>query len=190
MKKHTGVWKWLSLPIAVNIGVFLFVVMSVYYFVFKNTHTNYSFVQSWEEYHSVEDWNLSLNAVADVDGDGEKDMVTFTNCAMLSLVPVDEIPEEKMCEEDGVPVITFSPVGQRLALPKPSSYNWIRKSYLVKTHVGSWKYYDMSGLNLRVYELGEDNFFEEINPNMLDRIDTFTYLLGHFGVGFLLWVLP
>jgi hypothetical protein len=184
----------LILLITVVSTAFIFLFTTVYFFAFKETSKSYSLIQSWKEYYSLEDWNLIMHAVTDVDGDGQKDIITFTNCAFLSAVPPEKIPSDKRCNEPGMSIIAFPDntvsVGQKISSKNPFRYQWLKKSYLVKTNDGVWKFYDMNGLQLRTYELGRDNLFIEVNPTFLDRIDTFTYQLSHLGVVLLLVVLP
>lgn len=174
-------------------AILVFFITTIYLFAFKETSTSYSLVQSWKEYHSLEDWNLAMHAIADLDGDGKKDMITFTNCAFLSSVPSEKIPEDKHCKEPGMSALVFPDnsisVGQKLS-SNPFNYQWLRKSYLVKTKNNMWKYYDMNGLQVRTYELRENSLFVEVEPTILDRFDIFTYQLSHLGVVLLLIVLP
>ena len=153
----------LTLVILLIILFFIFLFITVYFFVFKETSKNYSLIQSWKEYHGVEDWNLAKHAIVDMDGDNKKDMVTFTNCAFLSSVAVKKIPSEKQCKEPGMSTFAFRDnsviVGQKLIPQKPFWYQFLRKSYLVKTHNDIWKFYDMNGFQLRTYELGKDSLF-------------------------------
>lgn len=173
---------------------FIFLFITIYLFAIKETSKNYSLTQSWKEYYSLEDWNLSMHAIVDIDNDGQKDMVTFTNCAFLSSVPVENITSDKLCEEPGISVIAFpdniTSVGQKLVSQKLFKYQWFRKSYLVKTPSDIWKFYDMNGLQLRVYELGKDHLFTEVKPTFLDMVDLFTYQISHLGVVLLLIILP
>lgn len=172
----------------------LFLTSSFYAFFLKDTGTSYSVTQKWQEYYSLEDWNYALHAYPNIDSDGMKDMVTFTNCVFLSSVKGRDIPVEKRCREPEMSPIGFpgknAKVGQGMIPKKPFTYNWLRKSYIVKTHKNEWKLYDMNGLQLRVYMLNKDNFFFEMKPSVLDRIDIFAYQLAHVGVGLLLVVLP
>jgi len=135
-----------------------------------------------------------MHATTDLDGDGQKDMVTFTNCVFFSSVLPEKIPFNKQCREPEMSIISFPDnsvsVGQKLSSKKPFRYQWLKKSYLVKTNDDIWKFYDMNGLQLRTYELYGDHLFREVNPTFLDRIDTFTYQLSHLGVVFLLIALP
>ena len=174
--------------------IFVFLFFTVYLLVFKETSKSYSFVQSWKEYYSLEDWNLTMHAITDIDGDNQKDMISFTNCAFLSSVPLEKIPSNSQCQEPGMSVIAFPDnsvsVGQKLSSKKPFRYQWLKKSYLVKTNDDIWKFYDMNGLQLRTYELDSDHLFVEVNPMFLDRIDTFSYQLSHLGVILLLIALP
>jgi|GEM_PF-1292840 len=173
--------------------IFAFLFITIYLLVFKETGKSYSLVQSWKEYYSLADWNLALHAITDIDGDGKKDMITFTNCAFFSSLSPEKIPEDQQCQEPGMSIITFPDnsisIGQKLFSQKPFRYQWLKKSYLVKTGDGVWKFYDMNGLQLRTFELRENNLFVEVEPSFLDRIDTFTYQATHLGVVFLLIVL-
>jgi len=164
-------------------------------FGLKDTHASYSLLQSWNAYYSVEDWNLTKHAIIDMDGDGQKDMITSTNCAFLSSMSPEKIPSNKKCKEPRMSSIAFPDnsisVGQKLSPTIPVVGNqWLRKSYLVKTNDEVWKFYDISGLQLRTYELKNNNLFIEVMPTILDRIDTFTYQISHIGVTFLLAMLP
>lgn len=184
----------LTLLVGLILIISIFFLMTIYFFALKDTSKNYSLVQTWKEYYSTEDWNLAMHAIVDIDGDNKKDIVTFTNCAFLSSVKTENIPSDKQCEEPGMSNIDFPDndvsVGQKLSSQKPFSYQWLRKSYLVKTHNDIWRFYDMNGLQIRVFELGKDHLFTEVNPTFLDKVDTFTYQLSHLGVALLLIVLP
>ena len=183
-----------TLLVGLTFTVISFLLMTIYLFAFKETSKSYSLVQSWKEYYSLEDWNLTMHAITDIDGDGKKDMITFTNCAFLSSVSPEKIPSNMQCQEPGMSIIAFPDnsvsVGQKLSSKKPFGYQWLKKSYLVKANDSVWKFYDMNGLQLRTYELGGDHLFIEVNPTFLDRVDTFTYQLSHLGVIFALVVLP
>jgi len=174
--------------------LFLLIVSTIYFFIFKNTHENYSLTQSYKEYYSVEDWNLTMHAIVDMDNDGSRDMLTFTNCAFFSSVSVDTIPMEKRCEELGMSTVVFpenaTTVGQKLSPYKSFFYTGLRKSYLVKTNSDIWKYYDINGFQLRTYQLDDNFMFNEVQPTLLDRIDVFTYQTSHLGVILLLIALP
>lgn len=185
---------WLVLLIVLSFLFFIFLFITIYLFTIKETSKNYSLTQSWKEYYSLEDWNLSIHAIADIDDDGRKDMITFTNCAFLSSLPVENITSDKRCEEPSMSIIAFpdntTSVGQKLISQKPFGYQWLRKSYLVKTPNDIWKFYDMNGLQLRVYELGKDHLFTEAKPTFLDIVDLFTYQISHLGVILVLIILP
>lgn len=176
----------LILVLGTGLGFFVFLLVAIYFILVKDTAESYSLVQSWKEYYSVEDWNLSQNAVVDIDGDGKKDMITITHCAFLSTVKLEDIAVEDRCEEPTMSVLAFRDnsvsVGQELVSQKPFQYSWLRKSYLVKTNEDVWKFYDMNGLQLRTFELGADHLFEEVNPTFLDKVDVFTYQLSNVGV--------
>lgn len=164
----------------------LFIVSTVYFLIFKNTHSNYSFTQSYLEYYSAEDWNLTTHVVTDIDGDGADDMLTFTNCAFLSSLSEEKIPSDERCEEPGMSGFVFGresvKVGQKLAPEKDFSFPWLKKSYLVKTNDSVWKFYDINGLELRTFQLNDNLLFEEVSPTILDRFDVVTYQLSHVGV--------
>jgi hypothetical protein len=172
--------------VAVGVTIFLFLFLTMYFIAFKDTGKSYSLVQTWKEYYGVEDWNLTKHAIADIDGDGKKDMVTFTNCAFLSSVTKNQIAPENRCMEPGISRIVFQDenerVGQKLTPSKPFFYQWLRKSYLVKTKSDIWKFYDMNGFQLRVYELDTNKLFHETQPTILDWIDTYTYEFSHMGI--------
>lgn len=179
----------------VIVGMFVFFLLSSFYaFFLKDTGTSYSVTQKWSEYYSLEDWNLAMHAYPDIDNDGKKDMVIFTNCVFLSSVNDTDIPVGKRCKEPEMSRIGFpgkkAKIGQEMIPKKPFTYNWLRKSYIVKTYKNEWKLYDLNGLQLRVYMLNKDNLFFEIKPSALDRIDVLAYQLAHVGVGMLLVVLP
>lgn len=135
-----------------------------------------------------------MHAITDLDNDGKKDIITFTNCAFLSSVTAQSISSNKRCEESGMSIIAFpdntTTVGQKLVSQKPFHYQWFRKSYLVKTHNDIWKFYDMNGLQLRTYELGKNHLFTEVKPTFLDRVDALTCQISHLGVVLFLIVLP
>ena len=174
--------------------VLLFFLKTMFVIFLEVTDKNFSITQSWKEYFSLEDWNLSGHAIVDVDNDGKKDMVTFTNCAFLSTISAEKIPIQKQCEEPSMSTIAFpdnaTTVGQKLSSQTPFHYQWLKKSYLVKTKNNVWKFYDMNGIFLRTYELGNDHLFTEVKPTFLDIIDTFAYQINHLGVTLLLFVLP
>lgn len=192
LKLRPKLKRTLLIVLASIIGIFLFT--TIYLLAVKETSKSYSLFQSWKEYYSLEDWNLTKHGITDIDEDGKEDMVTFTNCAFLSSVPAEIIPSDKQCKAPGMSIIAFPDnsvyVGQQLSSRKPFSYQWLRKSYLVKTNHNVWKFYDMNGLQLRTFELMENRLFKEVNPTFLDRIDAFTYQVSHLGVILLLSVLP
>ena len=135
-----------------------------------------------------------MHAILDLDNDGKKDIITFTNCAFLSSVAEESIPFNSRCEEPSMSVLVFrdntTSVGQKLTSQKSFRYQWLKKSYLVKTQDDVWKYYDMNGLQLRTYELGNDLLFKEVEPTFLDKIDVLTYQISHLGIVYLLIILP
>lgn len=170
----------------------IFLLVTIYFLFFRETSKSYSLTQSWQEYYSLKDWNLTMNAIVDMDSDGKKDIVTFANCAFLSSVTSKNIPIDKQCRQPGMSIIAFPDnsisVGQKLVSQKPLENKWLGKSYLVKTKPGIWKFYNLNGLEMRVYEKGSDNLFSEINPTYLDMIDLFTYQISHLGVVLFLFV--
>lgn len=184
----------LSLLVGFALALFTLIFITIYLFVFKETNKSYSLAQAWKEYYSLEDWNLTMHAITDIDGDGKKDVITFTNCAFLSSISPEQIAAENECQAPGMSSIAFPDnsvsVGQKLISQNPFNYEWLKKSYLVKTNNDRWKFYDMNGLQLRTYELESDHLFKEVNPTFLDRIDVLTYQLSHLGVVLLLIILP
>lgn len=112
-----------ALSLGLFVLLFLSIATTIYFLFFKDTNKSYSLTQSYKEYYSVEDWNLSMHAIVDVDDDGTKDMLTFTNCAFLSTLSADKIPMEKRCQETGMSVLAFPEntitVGQKLYPRKP-----------------------------------------------------------------------
>lgn len=177
--------KLLSIFIITSILI-LHLISSIYLFAFKDTSKSYSLTQSYKSYFGVEDWNLSKHAIIDIDSDGTQDMITYTNCAFLSSVSEKSIPLEKQCIEPTMSSITFHDnnmlVGQRLISSKPFKYNWLRKSYLVKTQEDIWKFYDLNGLQFRTFELDKNNLFIETNPSIFDSIDLIAYQSEHLGI--------
>lgn len=177
--------KLLSIVLITSL-IALYFMSSIYLFAVKDTSKSYSLTQSYKSYFGVEDWNLSKHAVLDVDGDDIQDMITFTGCAFLSRVSKQNIPIEKQCVEPTMSSIVFPKnsniVGQKISSSKPFRYNWLRKSYLVKTQEDIWKFYDLSGLQVRTFELDKNNLFIETNPRIFDLIDLITYQSEHLGI--------
>lgn len=163
-----------------------FITNSLYLVFIKDTSSSYSLTQTYSAYFSLEDWNLSNHAYVDLDNDGKKDMVTFTNCVFLSTMNEMSIPKRKQCIAPGMSIIGFPDghitIGQSLISNHPFMYQWLKKSYLVKTKNSIWKFYDMNGLQLRTYQLEKNYIFVETNPTIFDRIDTLTYQLSHLGI--------
>ncbi len=191
MKKRSGK-KLLILLFAILVSIFLLVVTTITSF-FADTTKSYTVTQTWKEYHSIEDWNLTKHARVDIDGDGKEDMITFTNCVFLSSVTPQDISSEQRCEEPGMSIIAFPDnsvsIGQKLISKRPFFYQWLRKSYLVKTLNDRWQFYHMNGLQLRKYELISNTYFEEITPSLFDRIDTLIYQFNHLGITLLLLIM-
>lgn len=164
----------------------LYLTTSIYLFAFKDTGKSYSLTQSYKSYFGIEDWNLSKHAITDIDGDGTQDMITFTGCSFLSSVPGPSMPVERRCTEPTMSSIGFpgnyTIVGQKLTSLKPFRYNWLRKSYLVKTNKDTWKFYDLNGLQIRTFELGQNKLFSETNPSLYDIVDLVTYQSEHLGI--------
>lgn len=168
--------------------------------IFFSSDLRPSFIQNWKKYYSVEDWDLRKHAIVDIDSDGETDMITIpgwsgepsAHCAFLSATNLDDIAEENRCEQPGMTLIIApneQKIGQKLESAHSFRYNWLRKSYLVKTQQDRWRFYDINGLQMRVFEKNELGIFEEVSPTFIDRIDTFTYQFSHLGiVGLLLSV--
>ena len=100
-------------------------------------------INSFEDYHRLENWNLPGHAQGDFDQDGKTDWVTFTGCAFLSAAEIDQIPEEKRCTAPGMVEWVFpdqpEKVGQKIAnlesfdlgaSSDTTPKNWIRHSYM------------------------------------------------------------
>lgn len=191
-KKNNSLKRTVTITIVLSIVV-LYMIVSLFFSFVKPTNESYSVTRTWKEYYSLEDWNLSQHALVDIDTDGKQDMVTFTNCAFLTSVTPDRIPKENQCVEPTMSVINFADnsvtVGQKLAPSQPFLFDWFRKSYLVKTDTDVWKFYEINGLQIRVYELGNNNLFTQKNPSLLDSIDLITYQASHLGVAFIYVVL-
>lgn len=170
--------------------VILYIPITIFFLSIKDTSASYSLFQHWKEYYSVEDWNMTMHAVTDIDGDGKNDVIVFSNCAFLSSVNQMQIPENQRCMEPSMAGITFPErpdiVGQRLGQNSTLFFNWMRKSYLVKTQRDEWRYYDMNGFRLRVFRLRADNLFEQVIPTPIDWLDLLTYQLSHVGVGLIM----
>ena len=179
-----------TFPLLLTILLALFV-LSVYEAFIRYTDTNYSHTQNYTSYFSVEDWNLTKHAIVDIDDDGKKDMITFTNCVFLSGISPKSIPTHRRCIEPGMSIIAFPDysvtVGQKLISDNSFNYNWLSKSYLVQTQDHTWKFYELNGLQIRTFELGEDHLFAETHPTVKDRIDAWTYQIENIGVTALLF---
>ncbi len=120
-----------------------FIISTIYYLIFKNTNTSYSFVQKWNGYYSVLDLNLTSHAITDIDGDNQKDILSFSGCVFLSSISKNEIKPEKQCIAPEFSLIVFpdnNKVGQKLTPEKPINYQWLHKSYLVKSVNNKWEY--------------------------------------------------
>lgn len=160
--------------------------LSQYFTWFRSTSGSYSYTQKWNEYHSVEDWDMSRHAVTDIDGDGQKDMITLMDsCAYLSSIPAEQIPDDRECKQPGMTRFVFGDreiVGQRLKTAHPYRYNWLMKSYLVRTIQQKWRFVEINGLQVRVFELQTNGIFQEVAPTFADRVDTVTYQVTHLGV--------
>ncbi len=171
----------------------LFLLTSLYYFFIKDTHTNYSFTQHFNKYYSIEDWNLAQHAIVDIDGDGKKDMITFTHCAFLTTVAQDSIPPANRCTAPGMSIIAFPDeprtIGQKLISKHPIDGHWLEKSYLVQTDDSIWKLYHFNGLHMEVFELNRKGMFTEVQPSLRDKIDLWTYQISNISVTAVLIIL-
>lgn len=188
INSHYKKLMFVLLVVPTLIIVYLF--LSIYLFMFKDTSQSYSMTQTWAKYYSVDNWNIPTHAIVDIDEDGQNDMITFTNCAFLSSITKDQIPKDRQCSETNMSPLVFQDndeiVGQKLFGQKQSKTLLLHQSYLVKTQNNIWKFYDINGFQLRVYESGTNKLFYEIKPSLLDYTDTFTYQFAHLGIALFL----
>lgn len=171
--------------VLVVLGSLFFALMTFYYLFVGENDKSYGSPR-WREYFSVEDWNLPKHAITDIDGDGRNDLVTFTNCAFLSSIGAEKISKDRQCQEPEMAPLVFAGgekmIGQALVSRRLFGYDWLKKSHLVKTENGKWRFYEINGWQVRAFEMKDDGLFEEIEPSLTDKTDAAFYQIKHLGV--------
>lgn len=163
-------------------GIFL---LNLYMWFFKSNSDRYSITRNWQEYHKLENWDLSSIARIDLDNDGQIDAVAYDSCAVLSSVTADQIPADRQCNQpDSYPHAYYGEgnektLGTQLTKPEDYHYQWLRQSFLVQTNENRWRFYEFNGLQVRAFELNDHHIFQPIKPSFLDYIDAFYFQLSH-----------
>lgn len=150
-------------------------------------------INSFEDYHSLENWNLPGHAQGDFDQDGTTDLVTFTGCAFMSAADIDQIPEEKRCTATGMVEWVFPDqpeiVGQKIAnlesfdlgaSSDTTPKNWIRHSYMGQDDEGEWTVVVNSKQDgLTLSRIGQDGLLYPVADIPIEyRIDEALYSLS------------
>lgn len=131
---------------------------------------------------------MPSHVFVDLDQDGKKDMITFSQCAFLTSVKPADIPIDKRCAEPEMAPIGFPeghiPAGQKVS--SDDRMTWMPLVYLVKDNKDFWKLYKINGLKVSVFMLDKKGIFHAIKPTWLDEIDLVTYRVTHLGIALVL----
>lgn len=180
----------MALIITILVFAVLYLIVSLHFLVSKDTGNSYSLIQTWKEYHSLNNWNLPTHAILDIDNDGTDDLISYTGCAHISSVNDDFVPVENQCDESE---FTFpfieedNTLGQ--IIRQDNNNFFLRKSYLVRTQENDWKVYDISAMKMKIWQLDNTNMFVEVDPTIKDRIDHTTFITTNFGTELIVMIL-
>jgi hypothetical protein len=160
-------------------------ISSLYQLFFEDLSASHSVTQSWKSYYTADNWNLPTTIVFDFDSDGQTDSIDWNSCAFISSAQSANIPPEKQCQiytQATGESMASNKIGQRIgSIDRPSS-KLARKTFLVQTSDNLWRFYDMNGFQLRVYQLNTDNQFVQAEPTTADWIDVYTYQFSHLAL--------
>lgn len=59
-------------------------------------------LQTFQNYYSAFNWDQKQHVKADLDQDGQEDLLTFTGCLFLSSASYDQIPLNQQCTAEGI----------------------------------------------------------------------------------------
>ncbi len=158
---------------------------SLYQVFFEDLSASHSVTQSWKSYYTADNWNLPATIVFDFNGDGQTDSIDWNSCAFISSAQSASIPPERQCQiytQATGESMASNKIGQFIgSIDRPSS-KLARKTFLVQTSDNLWRFYDMNGFDLRVYQLNTDNEFVQAEPTTADWIDVYSYQFSHLAL--------
>ena len=168
------------------IGLIGFFSLNIYMLAFKDTNKSYSITRSWQEYHSLNNWNMPNNVHVDIDNDSIDDDITYTGCAILSSIPKESIDNNARCndteEEYPKPYITKeneNKIGQQVTQISKKSFRGLPHTFIVETYTDEWRLYKHDLRGVKVYTFEETHGFIESKPSLLDYVDSMFYQFAH-----------
>lgn len=146
-------------------------------------------LHSYSSYESMYNWDLPAHPRGDFDKDGKEDLISFTGCAFLSSVSVEQIPEENRCAATRISsfvssTINAEEIGQKYTITEEYDLDLkffatgIHHSYLEQKENSNWHIAIKDTSGLRRYVIGEDGLLKEIPVSVLYRIDEMLYSLS------------
>lgn len=144
-----------------------------------------------KEYRSLVNWDLPSHQTDDFDGDGKKDLISFTGCAFLSTKKEKSIPEGQQCRARGIShfVFTEDKIGQKF-LKRPTedfSLDYASNpfhAYMTKPS-DKWLIHvnDLGRGGLLAFEIEKDGSIKPTqNGLLLDYVNEFIYSASWFGM--------
>ena len=150
----------------------------------------------FENYERLYNWDLKQYAVGDFDNDGKKDVISYTGCAFLSSVSIQNIPQNQQCTEKGTTTVIYYPdksikIGQKYipiqtinldiesfrGTKRPVSH-----SYLFKKQNENWKIF-VNSEGLAIFEIRKDGLLQEVSNVPIEfKLDEILYFLSPLGL--------
>ncbi len=142
---------------------------------------------SFKRYFRLYNWQLPEHAVGDFDGDGKKDLVSFTGCAFLSAASMGGVYKENQCVASGVDLLLANNSDKKLIGQKyinTDTYNLnldsffsdgprdeskinIKHSYLGVDNQDNTFIIVNTGRKIVAYRVGLNGLLEEVPPGLM-----------------------
>lgn len=170
--------------------VFALWFISYLYVAFVAGFTINPVLQRFEKYNSLENWDTRRHMTdQDIDGDGKRDLISFTGCVVLSSITPAMIPEDKQCTADYIVQMAGLPngsTGQKYTsdpskeLELSNRPALIEYSYAGKVRDEKWRIYSKEqNAPLRMYQFNNENILEEKPVPWQAKVDyTVFYEIG------------
>lgn len=143
------------------------------------------------DYRPLNNWDLSNHARGDFDRDGKDDLITFTGCAFLSAVDLEQIPSATRCTARGIS-FQFDQdksliIGQKFIQTEVFDLNLSTqnraetgRSFLGKSRDGVWSIYADSASGLRRFDILPTGLLSQNDQiTLADQLDLFMYGLSN-----------
>lgn len=154
--------------------IILLVILNAYSFIFDDKRTSHSYIERYNNYYAINDWNLPASSVKDFDKDGNNDAINWDGCIYLSSFNTQDYSSYSTCEislTDSRTHITTPKIGIQLPygflsfIATNSSDNWTFHTYTYRSDVN-------------IYEISNGALIP-ITPSLKDKLDRIIYIISH-----------